>query len=172
VARQSVRVEGLRDTQAALGDLSKSLARGVLRRVLAKAGKPIADRARSLAPVDTGELRDSIAVSTKLSNPVGKSEFAAAMRSGAGVGAATAALRSARRAAAGDGLSAEVYVGAGPLPQAHLVEFGSVNNQAKPFLRPAWDEKRDEALTIIGNELGGEIQKTAARAARRAARKA
>lgn len=171
MARQSVRVDGLKELDAALGELSKSLAKGALRRTLVKAGKPIADRARSLAPIDTGELRDSIAVSTRLSNPAGKSEFAAAMRAGAGVAAATAALRSARRAAAGEGSTAEVYVGAGPLPQAHLVEFGSINNTAQPFLRPAWDEKRGEALDIIKNDLGSEIQRTAQRAARRAAKR-
>jgi len=171
VARQPVRVEGLSGLNAALGELSKSLAKGALRRTLVKAGQPIAQRARSLTPVDSGQLRNSIAVSSKLGTTAGKAEFAAAMRSGAGLAAATAALRSARRTAAGDGSTAEVYVGAGRLPHAHMVEFGSINNTPQPFLRPAWDEKRGEALDIIKNELGGEIQRTAQRAAARAAKR-
>lgn len=39
-----------------------------------------------------------------------------------------------------------------------------------PFMRPAFEEKKHEALEIIGQTLGAEIMKTAQRQARRAAK--
>jgi len=171
MARQVMRVEGLRELDAALGELTKSTARATLRRVLVKAGQPIAERARSLVPVDSGRLRDSIAVSTKLGSKAGSKEFAAAMKAGLGKDAAMSALRGARRAASGDRAFAEMYVGPGRLPHAHMVEFGSINNAPQPYMRPAWDEKRGEALDIVKDQLGGEIEKSARRAARKALRK-
>lgn len=38
-------------------------------------------------------------------------------------------------------------------------EFGTVHEAAEPFVRPALDEKRDEALAVIGQELWSGIQK-------------
>lgn len=40
----------------------------------------------------------------------------------------------------------------------------------QPFMRPAWDEKKDEVLELIRTELGDEITKAAARLAKKAAR--
>lgn len=38
-------------------------------------------------------------------------------------------------------------------------EYGSVHNSAQPFLRPAFDEKQDEATQAIGDTIAGEIAK-------------
>jgi len=170
MAKTTVRVEGLRELDAALAELPKAVARNTLRRVLKKAGQPIAEKARQLAPVDTGRLRDSINVSPKLGTKAGQKEYAAAMKQGLGQEAAVAAMRDARRAAKGEGSFAEMYVGPGRQPHAHLQEFGSVNNRPHPFMRPAWDANKDEALEIIKRDLGGEIAKAAKRVARRKAK--
>ena len=61
-----VRIEGLSELKAALRALPDATAKNVVRRVLSKRGEPIAERARQLVPVDKGELKASIAVSTKL----------------------------------------------------------------------------------------------------------
>lgn len=171
----TVKVEGLREFDEALSELNKPTARNVLRRVLTKAGEPMAETMRRLAPDDPDtaapDLRTSIAISPTLRNPVGKSEYAAVMAGGGSKGEAVQAMRDARRNAGGEGSFAEVFVGPGK-GGAHgvLQEFGTVNHGPQPFVRPAWDQHKDEALTIIGRELGGEIEKAAARAARKQVR--
>lgn len=173
---KSVNVEGLTQLDAALGELPKATARSVLKRTLVKAGEPIAQRARELAPDDpttaTPDLHTSISVSARIKNKVGASEYAAVLRGGGSKEEARAALRTARRAAAGEGSFAMMHVG----PDAKhfygsLQEFGTSHHKAQPFMRPAWDEKQDEALEIIKRELGGEIMKAAKRLAARAAKR-
>ena len=147
-----VKVEGLKELDAALGELPKSTAKAVLRRILKKAGQPIADTAEQLAPRDDGTLAESIGVSTKL----------------------TSRQRSQhRKMFKNDKASVEMFVGAGGLPQAHIQEFGSENIVTpQPFMRPAWDQHQNEALEIIKTNLGDEIIAAAKRLARKAARQA
>lgn len=173
-----VSVSGLRELDAALGQLPKATARNVLKRVLLKAGQPVADAASALAPKDTLELSKSIKVGSKISNKVGNSEFAAAMKAGLGKAAAVSALRGARREAAGQGSFAVAYIGptkarskAAAIKRL-VQEFGSVNQPGKPYLRPAWDGNKMKVLDIIKRDLGDEIIKTAKRAAKRKAAKA
>lgn len=144
----TVKVEGLKEVQTALRRLPDATAKNVIRRVLRKAGKPIADRARELAPVDDGDLRDSIGVSTKLSKR----------------------QRKLHRKGGRDDI--EVFVGAGPYPQAHLQEFGTVDHPAQPFLRPAWDQHKRAVLDGIKADMWAEIRKSADRLAKKAARAA
>lgn len=150
-------VSGLRELDAALGELPKASAKGVLRRVGLKSLQPIADDMRSGAPndPDTGanDLRSSVGVGTKLSPRQAKLNRAA-IKAGA------------------DKSFVEVYAGAGPLPQAHLTEFGSVNNKPVGWARRAWDSGKAQVLEAIKKDLGGEIIKTAKRVAKRAAAKA
>ncbi len=156
--KTTVRVDGLKDLDAALGELSKGMARGVLRRVGLKALEPVADTARALAPDDPttsgADLKSSIGVGTRLSKRQAR------------------LARSAIRKGEADKHFVEVYAGAGPLPQAHHQEFGNVNHGAQPYMRPAWDQNKSKVLDTVRNELGDEIEKTARRAARTAARRA
>lgn len=165
-----VSVSGLRELELALAQLPKATARNVLKRTLEKAAQPTVDEAKRLVPVNTGRLRDSIVSSFKVKNKVGNAEYAAAMRAGLGKEAAGAALRQARKAAKGLGSFAEIYVGPargkGVIPYAHIVEFGSVKDSPQPFMRPAWDVTKQDALRIIRAELGNEIIKTARRLGR------
>lgn len=167
----TVQVSGLKDLDRALGELPKSVAKATLVRTLKKAGEPIAQAARAAAPVDDGTLRDSIAVSPRIKNKVGMAEFAAVMRQSGGMNIAGArqALRDARRAAGG-GSFAEMYIGPargkGVIRYAHLQEFGTSNHAPHPFMRPAWDAEKDNALRIIRQELGNEIIAAARRVGR------
>lgn len=149
--KTTVSVEGLRELDAALGQLTKAVARNTLRRVLRLAARPIAVKAQSLSPILTGQLRISIGVGTRLTRR-------------------QASLH--RRESRNDKAFAEVFVGAGGLAQATLREFGTDGAPPAPFMRPAWDAHKTQALDIIKRELGTEIAKSAARAARRAAAKA
>src|SRR3546814_3512519 len=99
--------------------------------------------ARAIAPVDEGNLRESIDVSTRLA------------RSQAGDKGALAPV--------------EMYVGPGQHPQAITQEFGTFKEAAQPFMRPAWDAQRVHALDIIGTALGIELDKAAKRYAKKVA---
>jgi len=149
--KTTVSVEGLRELDEALAQLTKGTARNTLRRVLIMAGRPMAATAQSLAPIDTGALKISVGVGTKLTKRQSKLH---------------------KKETKNDKAFAEVFVGAGGLAQATLREFGGDDNPPSPFMRPAWDAHKGQALTIIKNELGKEIAKSVASSAKRAAAKA
>lgn len=173
--KSTVRVEGLKELDAALAEIGKAAAKAVLKRVLKRAGQPIADRASQLAPDDPAtpspDLHTSIGVSAKLKNPTGAKEFAAVLKSGGSRAEAVTALRDARRASSGEDSFAMMHVGP-DYKQRHgtLQEFGTAHHPPHPFMRPAFDEKKGEALEIIKRDLGAEIMKTAKRQAARRAR--
>ncbi len=135
----TVQVEGLKALQAVLRALPRATARDVMLRVLEQRAKPIAAHAARLAPVDQGDLQESIQVSTRL----------------------TQRQRGLHRK---DGpRDVEVFVGAGPQPQAHLQEFGAEQHPPQPFMRPAWDSEKDRLLEGIAEDLWAEIQVAGAR---------
>lgn len=175
-AQVRVTVAGLREANAALEQLPRATQRAVLRRVLVKAGQPIAEAARALAPKRSGELAASIQVSTRIKNKVGNAEFAAAMAAGLGINEARSALRAARRAGKGAGSYAEVHVGPAEASKKHAAikrivqEFGSARQPGTPYMRPAWAQQADRAFEIVRADMQAEIAKAAARVAKRAAR--
>lgn len=172
----SVRIDGLKELDQNLGKLTKASARGVLRRTLMMAAKPMVAAASAKAPRDTGVLAGSIAAGTRVNNVAGKAEFAAVMRSGGSKGEAVQALRDARRAAKDSASFAEVFVGPAVRPKSEpknrVLEFGGGRGDRapQPFMRPAWDETKDQVLDGIKAELATQIAKAVDRAARRAAR--
>ncbi len=142
----TVKVEGLADLERALQLLPKANAKAVLRRTLIQAGEPVAKTARALVPREHGYLAESIDVSPKLSGRQSKLHTKES--------------------------PVEMFIGPGPDPAAHLQEFGTgPGHQAQPFLRPAWDQHQAEVLDTIANLTWIEIEKTAARLAKKAARR-
>lgn len=136
---------GLRELEHALSELPKATGRNVLRRALTKAAEPVVDAWQAKAPRDQGHYAASIHVGTQLTPRQ-------------------------RHDAKKEGKSfAEVYVGTAD-PAGQQQEFGNVNHPAQPSGRPAWEETRDEVLDSFGNEAWSEIDKAAARLARKAAR--
>lgn len=171
--KASFRIEGLAELDKALGELPKATGRNVLHRTLRKGAAPIESAMAANAPEDEGDLKASIATSTKLKNPAGGKEFARVMAAGGTKREAGAAMRAARRAIGGAETFAIMHVGPGK-GGAHGVpqEFGTVNHPPQAFARPAWDSQSGTALNVIKDELGGEITKAAARLARKKARQA
>lgn len=150
----SVKLEGWKEMDEALEELSKAAGKGALRRALKKAAQPLVDKMKSMAPVDDGDLRDSIAVSTKLDKR-------------------QAGLH--RKMFRDDKAAVEMFVGpsynlgAGGR-HGHLQEFGTEHHGPQPFARPAWDSDKMDLLDRLGDELWTEIDKAVARARRKAAR--
>lgn len=166
MAREIFRIQGLRETQLALSELPRAVGRGVLRRTLINAAQPMATEAAAAAPDDpdsTGfDLHTSIKVGTKLSR-----RQARLHKRGAGSGTRMVEPGVFRRPAAA---FVEVFFGAGPLPQAHLQEFGNAHQSPQAFMRPAWEGGKYRALKSIVADLTAEIEKARKRLAARAAR--
>jgi HK97 gp10 family phage protein len=160
-------LQGFDELEKALGELPKSLRKGVLTRTLRAAAKPIRDEMVANVPQGpTGNLRKSIIVSPKR---IGKR------------------IKSKR----------SVFMFVGPDarlgPHAHLVEYGTGPREVKnkkimkgkdgkfygqvvgpmppqPFVRPAWQRTRWKAFDIIKKEMWAQILKTAKTLARKAER--
>lgn len=207
--RVTMKMEGLKELDAALSEFKKATARTVAQRALMKAALPMVEAAKRMEPNDPvtrrNDIAESIAVSAK--SVAGNDAFAQAMRAGLGKAGAVDAKREALRARAGEGTFV-VYVG--PARKrglrgtkiAHLLEYGvgphvikprrinaakrmsfTVNGdwarpgvvnhpglRPQPFMRPAFEETKEECLTLIASELRVEIGKAAERARRKALR--
>lgn len=144
--KTTVQMEGLKELEQALAELPKATARNTLRRVLTQSGGRVKDAMEARAPRETGYTAESIEVSSTL-NPTNRRD---AKREGKDF--------------------AEVYVGSRRGSAAHLQEFGTINQPAHPYLRPAWEATRHLTLFLVGKDLGEEIEKARARLARKAAR--
>lgn len=132
-----------RELLAALDRLERSVRKRVAQKIIRRAAAPIRDDARTRAPVRTGDLRDSIKTYT-----------------------------SVRTNYAGGKVESRI-------PYAHLVEFGTKPHfqkrklksdkrarrvihpgaDPKPFLRPAFDSKKNESIEIARRSLRTEILK-------------
>jgi HK97 gp10 family phage protein len=156
----AIKIEGLKDLDAALQALAKSTSVRVARRGMAQALEPVADHARGLAPRSASNkkhMADTVGVSHKLTPA------------------------QAKGARGNDGPNeVSMFVGAKD-PKAHLVEFGTGPRRhksgkfvgvmpAQPFMRPAWDANREKVLETFAGFIAAEIEKTVARAAKRAAK--
>ena len=117
----STKFEGGKELENALKQLPKALKKSALRSMLRKVAKPVLQEAKSKVPVDSGGLRDSLAIGTTLT----KRQRKFFIKTG----------------------DAQIFIGAGKGgAHAHLVEFGTSMMSARPFLRPAWDAKKHKLL--------------------------
>lgn len=129
---------------------TKATARNVAERALKLAATPIRDRWEELAPEDQGDLKRSIKIGR--------------------------AIKSVQKTARGNGDAVTTFVGIDESVDkrlhiyAEVQEFGSDSVPAQPAGRPAWEEKKLEAFNRLADDLRSEIDKAAARAARKAAR--
>lgn len=149
MAKSSFRVDGLKELEQALGQLPKATSKAVLRRTAIRALAPVIADAKTRVPVDEGDLKDSLKITTKLSKRQQR--------------------KNAKSVAEGKS-SVQLYAGPSALPHAHLVEFGTEHMAPQPYLRPAWDANKDEVLELVRTELADEITKAAARLAKKQAR--
>ncbi len=138
------RIVGASELERALAQLPKAVAKSVLRGVLRKAGAPIVDHAVALCPHRTGELARSIDIRPTLT----RRQRNRRMRGGA----------------------AEMFIGPSfPMgAHGHLIEFGTVNMAAQPFLRPAWDAGKTRVLESVRKDIWQALVRVARRLAKRA----
>jgi hypothetical protein len=139
--------EGGKELERALAQLEKAATRKTTaRRALKQAAEPIHSAYQANTIVATGALFDNEIIGTRLN------------RRQAGLN---------RRMGKAE---VEIHVGTAD-PAGIQQEFGNVNQTAAPALRPAWDrEGGARAMDRIGEFMWPEIEKAAARQAKRKAK--
>ncbi|MCB1476649.1 MAG: HK97 gp10 family phage protein [Rhodobiaceae bacterium] len=148
--KTTMKLEGFRELDKALGELPKATGKNVLRKVGRKALEPMRADAEAKAPELTGHLKASVKIGTKLTSRQ---------------------ARQHRRMFKNDKASVELFMGPND-PAAIPQEFGWENGKAQPFMRPAWDAGKNDLLDNIKRELGDEIDKAAKRLAKKQAKAA
>lgn len=129
-----------------------------------KGAEMIADAARSKAPVGTSGLRgtpnirESIEVREVSSEELGKRQVTAAKRGNTlGISPGMANQMTAYTVEAQ--ARSPKQVKSGGIPYALMVEFGTERgakgpNTRRPFMVPAFEEKRQEVIDMVSDELG------------------
>ena len=146
-------VTGFKELEKSLLELEKisgktTGGKASLRRSLTKAMQPLEQRAKDLAPKDTGDLADSITTKKTKAVRISRTEFAKA----SGVEVST-----------GPTGKQEGGVGA-------WKEFGTVKEAADPFMRPAMDSEAHKVLANVRDLTKADLDKAIARAKRKAAK--
>jgi len=134
-----VKIEGLDELKKALDQLPKELHKGPLRSAVSAGAKVVQERARTLAPEDTGTLKRAIYRTRSR-------EGSSAVQEMAIVG-----IRYGRRFRK-RGLDAWYW---------RFLEFGTSKMQAQPFLRPAFDSTIQQQIEAIKVRLAKAIERAA-----------
>lgn len=130
-----VKVEGMKSVEEGLFKLKPSTAKSVTKRGMKKSLEPMREMAEDLAPKKTLELSDSIKISSKVT-----------------------------RAHRGDQKSdVEMYMGPGAGTKGVVQEFGSIDQDGTPYMRPAWDAKHRSTLSSFVDFMRGAVKKSVAR---------
>ena len=140
--------EGLEDALIELEKFSgrTNTGKNAVRRGMRNAMKRIEDKAKALAPVEEGDLRDSI----KTKNAKAKQSRKLGSKSGIEILTGPTAIK-----------------GGNP---AYFQEFGTVHAPPQPFMRPAADSEGPQVMKIVADELRDAIDKSVARARKKAER--
>lgn len=129
-----------------LGELVAKVERQGMREAARKAATPMLQAARAKAPVRTGTLKKSLAVKVKTFKR-GKDSTVMAI--------------------IGPDRNVVSEAGDKPVKYAHLVELGTQHSAAKPFLRPAFDETKDQSIKVYADSLKPAIERVARRVNKR-----
>ena len=138
----SAKVNGAKKMAALLDGLPKQIEDDIQRSVL-KGANEIAAAQKTMVPVDTGALKDSIQVTGPGDRIPSHALSFGARRSGSTVGR----------------LEAVVTAGNSDVRYAHLVEYGTQNTDAQPFFWPGFRNKRERVNRRIKRETSKAIKK-------------
>lgn len=154
-------LDGVLDNLKALGALASKRG-GPVRASLAKGAKVIRDEAIKRAPERTGNLRDSI-IMKRDPKPqmVGAAEVYWVGVKGGGRRKYAGTKRNRR-----NGRTGQEYEVSGNAYYWRFIEFGTEKLRARPFLRPAFEATKHEALNTIVTELKRGINRIQLKAAK------
>ena len=131
------KIEGLEKLRAKLKAMPEAV-KAEVEGVLIASAEEVAATARALAPVDDGDLKDSI----KVTGPGGRTP-----------------LHSSGGAQSVGDLKAVVTAGNSSTRYAAVVEFGHGNAAPRPFFWPAYRSKKKRIKSRIARAIGKAVKK-------------
>lgn len=151
----TVKIEGLKQLENALGELPKATAKNVVTRTLKRAAEPVGEAASRNSPEMSGKLERSVVVGTKLTR---RQRTSTTRRMGDG------SFRAESKN------YVEIHIGT-RLSRGMFTEFGTFKDRAQMWFSRAWGETKSGTLDIIRSDLAEQIDKAARRMARKAAKR-
>ena len=147
-----VRLEGFAELAAAMRELGQRAAKNALRRAVSSGAVLVRNEARANAPVDTGEMKKDIQVKREKDQRDGplSAKYSVFVRSG----------KKSRLAGSGRNVDKDSFYW-------KFIEYGTSKMAAQPFMRPAFEAKKEDAVQAIGKVLDEAIQKAARELANR-----
>lgn len=140
-----VKIKGLDQLANGLKSLPNKLARRVLNKAMKKGAQLLADVTKEKTPVDTGALRDSIAVKLKkVSNVETQAIMGSHEKEKDGVYYAHMVEYGGKYVIKARGLDKGKKKG-------RVIAAGSI--KAQPFMRPAFDSSKDQVIDAISKEI-------------------
>lgn len=140
-----IRTEGFAELAERLKQLGPRVAKNALRRAVSSGAAVVRNDARSRAPVDTGEMKKDIQIKREKDERGSfMAKYAVFVRSG---------KKSRMSGRARDVQKDSFYW--------KFLEYGTSKMPAQPFMRPAFEARKEEALKVIGEKLDEGIQKAA-----------
>lgn len=148
-----VKIDGLDTFSRALRELPKNVARRVLRQGVAAGIKVIRDEAKAKAPVYTGPVREGHPPPGTLKRAIsaGRSN----RDSGPGKEVANVFVRQSKNGSVGQ-KGVKKY-GKFDAYYAKFVEFGTSKMAARPYLRPAFEAKKQEAVDVLAEKIASTL---------------
>ncbi len=145
-------IQGLKELQKQLLTFDKDIMKKATKKAVKEAMEPVANHAKSMVPVGTGALHDSIKVSSGSTDQGKQNRVAWAVVKAGGK--------------AGKGAT-------GPAPGGYVLSthYGTGNQDGKPFLLDAFTPYGQQIATHFKNQLTTETEKGVATMARRAKNK-
>ena len=152
---ETVRIEGLAELNRALRELPQRIANRGLRTAVYAGAKVIRDEARHRAP----KAAQSLGIKQPPAGTLKRSVIMKHIRELSGGGRQTFYVlvrqgKKYRNQGKRGNLSQDAWYW-------RFVEFGTVKMSARPFLRPAFDMKKNDALTAIKTKLAERIEQAA-----------
>lgn len=138
----TVKLTGFKELADKLRAMGREIGEKALKGAVAGAAGLVRDEARRLVPQKTGTLRRSIyMVFDKERSTASKKVYVVGWRKGKRF-----------RSVGKNKVNLDGYYGL-------FVEFGTAKMAARPFVRPAFEKKKDAALDIIGKRIAARIKR-------------
>lgn len=157
----SIKVMGLAELSRRLKELPMHISGkggGPLRYAVFQAAKVIKSQAIANAPVDTGLLKKNIVTARQRKNPKGREGYFIEVRRKRRHYANTKAnVRKGRVGKTYD--QRDAFYGM-------FIEFGTYRTHARPFMRPAYEQKKEEALVVFRDSFARGINMAVAKMGR------
>lgn len=152
----TIEVQGLKELQRYLHQLPQEIQKRPLRSAVAAGAKVISDAAINNAPQgETGNLRKSIyRYRSRSQSATGKETFLVGVRKGKAKFKDNARNRRLGRVG-------KTYQTQGEAYYWRFVEFGTSKLSARPFLRPAFERNKEEAVKVMKDRLRRSIEQQA-----------